>query len=73
MLLIAYVHLAELYFKTKETEKLSKIIALIDMNLGKYKDISSPDSFKAQNYIGMEMINQGRFKEAYKLYKSLRR
>lgn len=71
MLLIAYVHLAELYFKTKETEKLSNVIELINKNLGRYKEISSPDSFKARNYIGMEMINKGRFKEARKLYRSL--
>jgi hypothetical protein len=32
------------------------------MNLGKYKLISEPDSFKAQNYIGMELMNRGKYR-----------
>lgn len=73
MLLIAYVHLAELYFTSKSGEKLERVVCEIEKNLGKYKNISEPDSFKAQNYIGMQLINRGKFKEASKLYKSLSR
>lgn len=71
MALIANVHLAELYFKTKESAKLQNVIIELERNISKYKEISQPDSFKAQNYIGVELINRGKYKEASRLYKVL--
>lgn len=59
MALIANVHLAELYFKTKEPKKLEKVVKELEKNIGKYKEMSQSDSFKAQNYIGMELMNRG--------------
>lgn len=71
MHLIVLVHLAELYFKTHDDKKLKKIIDEIERNLENYKKISNADAFKAQNYIGMELMNRGKYKEANKLYKQL--
>ena len=62
MHLIVLVHLAELYFKTHDDKKLKKVIDEIERNLENYKKISSADAFKAQNYIGMEMMNRGKYK-----------
>lgn len=71
MHLIVLVHLAELYFKTHDDQKLKKTITEIEKNLEKYKEISSADAFKAQNYIGMELMNRGKYREANMLYKAL--
>lgn len=39
--------------------------------MDKYKEIGNAEAFKAQNYIGMELMNRGKYKEANKLYKQL--
>lgn len=69
--LIVLSRLAELYIKTKDDKKLEKIINEIEKNSEKFKALKSADSFKAQNYMGIELMKKGKYRDANKLYKQL--
>ena len=61
--------MAELSIKIKDDKKLEKIIKEIEKNSEKFKAFKSADSFRAQNYMGIELMKKRKYRDASKMYK----
>ena len=71
--MVSLVHLLELYLK-KGDEKLTKTTQEQleqSSNMRKLKEKFPEEGVKAENYIALQWMKQGRYKEALKKYRNL--
>lgn len=68
---IALVHLAEMYYRLREEEKLKLLIPQIERGAEVLRVKNPTEYFKARNFIGVSMMNKGKTKEAHKIFDDL--
>lgn len=64
MKLIAKVHMAELYHQNKDVHKFTETVKEIEPNIDEIMKINPTEGFKAMNYIGIALMNEGKYEEA---------